>query len=72
MIAAILASESQWIRAQFASIMTSIFYAEILIIIGSAGIGAILRNNKRPIKYISARNNVYNRFKSYIMGMRLC
>ena len=57
----ILASKCQWFNDQFVTIMTIIWYAEIIIVIGSAGGGSIIRNSKHSRPLLKLFNNVYNR-----------
>ena len=65
----ILASKSQWFNSQFDFIMTVIFYTEIIIVIGSAGGGAIYRNYKHSSPLRKLLFNVYNRAKGNVLGL---
>jgi len=68
MVSTILASKMQWFNTQFETIMSTIFFAEIAIVVGSATLGPIFRVYDVGAVLRKLFNNVYTTFRDNILG----
>ena len=64
MLATIMASKLEWFNDKFDPIMAVIFLFEITLVVGSAVLGPIHRNNQFGVKLRKLFNNVYNCIKN--------